>query len=152
MSKGAAIDANAPPADDFEAPGNVDSDEERDQIVAAINRSFRFNPLTGQRLGGRPIVTSQIVSTRQKYKHVRVKELLQHSLGGARGAGLFSTPATVGTSLPTGGGWLSSGGGGLDSVGHGMEVLDGSRRASLSHRGPVHGIPASRKPSISGQV
>ena len=95
-------------------------------------------------------MTSQIVSTRQKYKHVRVKELLQHSLGGARGAGLFSTPATVGASLPSGGGWLS-GGGGLDNVGHGMEVIDGSRRASLSHRGSVHAIP-SRKPSISGQV
>jgi len=151
MSKGAAIDANAPLADDFEAPGTVDSDEERDQIVAAINRSFRFNPLTGQRLGGRPIVTSQIVSTRQKYKHVRVKELLQHSLGGARGAGLFSTPATVGTSLPSAGGWLS-GGGGLDGIGHSMEAIDGSRRASLSHRSSVHGMPGSRKPSISGQV
>lgn len=146
----AAIDANAPLGDDFEPPGTVDSDEERDAVLAAINRSFVHNPLTGARLGGKPMVTSTIVSTRRKYNYVRVKEMLQHTLGGARGANLFSTPATVPQSaLPSGGGMF---GGGHDAAVHGMEGFDGGRKASMSHRGSAHGMPGSRKPSITGQV
>lgn len=149
---GAAIDANAPLADDFEPPGTVDSDEERDSVLAAINRSFVVNPLTGARLGGKPIVTSTIIPTRRKYQYVRVKEMLQHALGGARGANLFSTqPAMPPSALPSASGFFS---GGHDGMVHNMDGFDGSRKAStsMSHRGSTHGLPGSRKVSISGQV
>jgi len=146
---GAAIDANAPLADDFEQPGNIDSDEERDTVLASINRSFVHNPLTGARLGGKPMSTSTLVSTRRKYNYVRVKEMLQHTLGGARGANLFSTPAPVSASLPGSAGFF---GGTHDGLPHGMEGFDGGRRSSMSHRGSAHTIPGSRKPSISGQA
>ncbi|KAL4885339.1 SCA7, zinc-binding domain-containing protein [Aspergillus karnatakaensis] len=76
----AAIDANAPLQDDLENNGPVDSDEEKDSVMAAISRS---QP--------QPLVTHTLISTKKKYKYVRIKEMLSHALGGARGGGLFST-------------------------------------------------------------
>ncbi|OXV06575.1 hypothetical protein Egran_05657 [Elaphomyces granulatus] len=75
----AAIDANAPLQDDYDNNGPVDSDEERDAVMAAISRSCP-----------RPLVTHTLVPTRKKYQYVRMKEMLSHVLGGARGGGLFS--------------------------------------------------------------
>ena len=77
---GAAIDANAPLADDLEPQGAVDSDEERDAIMAAIAKS---RP--------RPLATRTFISTKSKYQFIRMKDMLHNALGGARGAGLFST-------------------------------------------------------------
>jgi SAGA-associated factor 73 len=77
---GAAIDANAPLADDLEPQGAVDSDEERDAIMAAIAKS---RP--------RPLATRTFISTKSKYQYIRMKDMLHNALGGARGAGLFST-------------------------------------------------------------
>ncbi|KAL2846729.1 mRNA capping enzyme, catalytic domain-containing protein [Aspergillus pseudodeflectus] len=76
----AAIDANAPLQDDLENNGPVDSDEEKDAVMAAIARS---RP--------QPMVTHTLISTRKKYQYVRIKEMLSHALGGSRGGGLFST-------------------------------------------------------------
>ncbi|OCL13454.1 SCA7-domain-containing protein [Glonium stellatum] len=76
----AAIDANAPLADDLEPQGAVDSDEERDAIMAAIAKS---RP--------RPLATRTFISTKSKYQYIRMKDMLHNALGGARGAGLFST-------------------------------------------------------------
>ncbi|KAI9801100.1 MAG: Mitochondrial beta-keto-acyl synthase [Piccolia ochrophora] len=77
----AAIDANAPLQDDFDHnAGPIDSDEEKDTIMAAIARS-RPQPLE-QRI---------LVPTRRKYQYIRMKEMLSNALGGSRGAGLFST-------------------------------------------------------------
>lgn len=76
----AAIDANAPLADDLEPQGAVDSDEERDTIMAAIAKS---RP--------RPLATRTFISTKSKYQFIRMKDMLHNALGGARGAGLFST-------------------------------------------------------------
>ncbi|KAK8214568.1 SCA7, zinc-binding domain-containing protein [Phyllosticta capitalensis] len=78
----AAIDANAPLADDFDNHGPIDSDEEKDAIMAAIARS---RPA--------PLVTRPLISTRSKYQTVRIKEMLQQSMGGRNGSGLFSTGA-----------------------------------------------------------
>ncbi|PLB50451.1 SCA7-domain-containing protein [Aspergillus steynii IBT 23096] len=75
----AAIDANAPLQDDLDNNGPVDSDEEKDAVMAGITRS---HPL--------PLVTHTLMSTKQKYKYVRIKEMLSHALGGSRGGGLFS--------------------------------------------------------------
>ncbi|KAE8350482.1 thiolase-like protein [Aspergillus coremiiformis] len=76
----AAIDANAPLQDDMDNNGPVDSDEEKDAVMAAITRSHP-----------QPIITQTLISTKKKYQYVRIKEMLSHALGGARGGGLFST-------------------------------------------------------------
>lgn len=84
----AAIDANAPLQDDFENNGPVDSDEERDAVMAAISRSHPT-----------PLAVHTLMPTRKKYHYVRMKEMLSNVLGGARGGGLFSTgPTTNGES------------------------------------------------------
>ncbi|KAI9780063.1 MAG: hypothetical protein M1839_007045 [Geoglossum umbratile] len=76
----AAIDANAPLQDDLDTnAGPVDSDEEKESIMAAISRS-RPQPLE-QRI---------LVPTRRKYQYVRMKEMLSNALGGTRGGGFFS--------------------------------------------------------------
>ncbi|KAF4314636.1 SAGA complex subunit Sgf73 [Botryosphaeria dothidea] len=76
----AAIDANAPLADDFDNHGPIDSDEEKDAIMAAIARS---RPA--------PLVSRPLVSMQSKYRNIRIKEMLQNAMGGSRGSGLFST-------------------------------------------------------------
>lgn len=75
------MDANAPLPDELETAGPVDSDEEKDTVMAAIARS---RP--------RPCDQHIFVNTRQKYQYVRMKEMLGTALGG-RGApgGLFAT-------------------------------------------------------------
>ncbi|KAA6414065.1 MAG: SAGA complex component (Sgf73) [Lasallia pustulata] len=80
----AAIDANAPLADDFDALGPVDSDEEKDAIMAAMARSRAF-----------PLEQHVFVPTRRKYQYVRMKEMLANALGGSRGGGLFATGEVV---------------------------------------------------------
>ena len=80
----AAIDANAPLQDDLENNGPVDSDEEKDAVMAAISRSHP-----------QPLITHTLISTKKKYQYVRIKEMLSHALGGSRGGGLFSTGDSV---------------------------------------------------------
>lgn len=59
--------------------------------MAAIGRS---NP--------QPLATHTVVSTKNKYRYVRIKEMLSHALGGTHGGGLFST----GNNGPSDGGSL----------------------------------------------
>ncbi|KAJ5179903.1 hypothetical protein N7492_003113 [Penicillium capsulatum] len=75
----AAIDANAPLQDEVDTNGPVDSDEERDSVMAAIARS-----------APKPMVEHPLISTKTKYRYVRIKEQMLHAIGG-RGGGLFST-------------------------------------------------------------
>ncbi|KAJ5745694.1 hypothetical protein N7520_010876 [Penicillium odoratum] len=75
----AAIDANAPLQDEVDTNGPVDSDEERDQVMAAIARS---NP--------KPLAEHTLITSSTKYRYVRIKEQMLHAIGG-RGGGLFST-------------------------------------------------------------
>lgn len=58
----------------------MDSDEEKDTVMAAISRS---RP--------KPLATHTLIPTRRKYNLVRMKEMLSNALGGSRGGGLFST-------------------------------------------------------------
>ncbi|KAI9723432.1 MAG: hypothetical protein M1812_001316 [Candelaria pacifica] len=145
----AAIDANAPLQDDLDInAGPVDSDEEKDAVMAAIARS-RCQPLE-QRI---------FVPTRRKYQFVRFKEMLSNALGGSRGGGLFSTGEYSGRSVLTGGEAGSNnvfaspvttsavdvGGGGMESS---------SRRSSLMHQAQKSGMLSgqvlpSKKPSVS---
>ncbi|KAF2456538.1 SCA7, zinc-binding domain-containing protein [Lineolata rhizophorae] len=75
----AAIDANAPLADDFEASGPVDSDEEREAIMAAI-----------QRARPQPLVSNPLITTREKYQYIRMKEMVRNAFVGAGAAATAS--------------------------------------------------------------
>ncbi|KAI9711983.1 MAG: hypothetical protein M1820_001691 [Bogoriella megaspora] len=130
----AAIDANAPVLDDFEPTGPIDSDEERDQVFAALARA---RP--------KPLATSFRISTKVRYQNIRVKEMLQSALGGRNGAGLFSVKPR---------------GADADGVGRGGEVqppgsatlLGDAAFASpvLTQTPTVEGFPHERRPSIVG--
>ncbi|KAJ5286768.1 hypothetical protein N7478_002454 [Penicillium angulare] len=76
----AAIDANAPLQEDIDTNGPVDSDEERDTVMAAIARS---NP--------QPLATHTLITSKTKYRYVRIKEQMLHAIGGRGGGGIFST-------------------------------------------------------------
>lgn len=148
----AAIDANAPLADDFDTHGPVDSDEERDAVMAAIARA---RP--------QPLVTKTFTSTRSKYQYVRLKEMLHNALGGSRGAGLFATSTSQAEAGQRGifGGNVDTGRsasvfGGVDIGAAGGESH--SRRSSIAlsagGRGQVMppNLPGpARKPSLGGQ-
>ena len=147
------VDANAPLVDEFEPPGTVDSDEEREAVMSAANRYFRANPFTGARIGGASLLPQPLISTRSKYNRVRIKETLAHALSGVNGKSIFATPATTAMSAGMGGG------GGMISVGLMSVGPDGplsaisltgegfeSRRSSIA-RGTA--LPGSRKPSLS---
>jgi len=78
----AALSAAAPLLDDEPPTGPIDSDEEKDAVMAAIARS---RPT--------PLEQHVFVPTTRKYKYIRMKEMLGNALGvkggllgGARGA------------------------------------------------------------------
>lgn len=66
----AALSAAAPLLDDEPSTGPVDSDEEKDAVMAAIARS---RPT--------PLEQHVFVPTTRKYKHIRIKEMLGNALG-----------------------------------------------------------------------
>ena len=76
----AALEAKAPLLDDGPPEGPVDSDEEKDAVMAAI---ARVRPT--------PLDQHVFVPTARKYKHIRMKEMLGNALGlrGSGGGGLF---------------------------------------------------------------
>ncbi len=74
----AALEAKAPLLDDGPPEGPVDSDEEKDAVMAAI---ARVRPI--------PLDQHVFVPTARKYKHVRMKEMLGNALGSRGGGGLF---------------------------------------------------------------
>ena len=76
----AALEAKAPLLDDGPPEGPVDSDEEKDAVMAAI---ARVKPV--------PLDQHIFVPTARKYKHIRMKEMLGNALGsrGPGGVGLF---------------------------------------------------------------
>ncbi|KAJ5102734.1 hypothetical protein N7532_003263 [Penicillium argentinense] len=84
----AAIDANAPLQEDLETNGPVDSDEERDSVMAAIARSTP-----------KPLAEHTLITSKSKYKYVRIKEQMLHAIGGRGGGSLFSTDDSQPSSL-----------------------------------------------------
>ncbi|KAL1301488.1 hypothetical protein AAFC00_005734 [Neodothiora populina] len=77
----AALDAMEPNQDDEMAQnGPIDSDEEKDLVMAALARS---RP--------QPLYELYRVPLKQKYQMVRMKEMLGSALGGRSGGGLFRT-------------------------------------------------------------
>ncbi|EUC44906.1 hypothetical protein COCMIDRAFT_97038 [Bipolaris oryzae ATCC 44560] len=70
------IDANAPLPEDLEPSGAVDSDEEKDSIMAALGR---HRP--------RPMATYTHTSQRSKYQYIRMKGMIRSALGAPPGGG-----------------------------------------------------------------
>lgn len=93
------MDANAPLLDEMDTAGPVDSDEEKDAVMAAIARS---RP--------QPLAQHIFVPTRRKYALVRMKEMLGNALGGkslfvgsggnAAAAGTFTMNMSSSTAHP----------------------------------------------------
>jgi hypothetical protein len=121
MTTEAAIDANAPLADDFQDPsGPVDSDDEKDLIMAAIARS---RP--------KPLAQHIFVPVRRKYAYVRMKEMLGHALMGSKGS-IFGSAAAAAAAVeapapqPSGAAGASAGGGAAPVM-----TIEQERRASM---------------------
>ncbi|KAF1917349.1 SCA7, zinc-binding domain-containing protein [Ampelomyces quisqualis] len=140
----AAIDANAPLPEDLEPSGAVDSDEEKDSIMAAL---ARHRPL--------PLATYTHVSQRSKYQYIRMKGMIRSALG---------TPPGGGNSLYTGTGLGADGmnsGRGLALGMFGMGGMSsGGPMSATAEQFPqsagfplsagLDGGPGSRRPSVMG--
>ncbi|KAJ5441241.1 Thiolase-like subgroup [Penicillium cf. griseofulvum] len=124
----AAIDANAPLQEDIENTGPIDSDEERDSVMAAIARS-----------APQPLVRHPIITTKSKYRYVRIKEQMSHAMGVRNGGGLFSND----DSQPLFGGILfSTVAADLDS----SSSLDANGEADVS----AGGMDAGKRSTVPG--
>ena len=124
----AALSAAAPLPDDEPPSGPVDSDEEKDAVMAAIARS---RPM--------PLEQHVFVPTTRKYNQIRVKEMLGNALGvrSAGGSGgLFGSSA-------------AGGGGVRDSVlAEGIVQSPVVTGTTESSGGEAH----ARKPSLAQQA
>ncbi|PNS15984.1 SAGA-associated factor 73 [Sphaceloma murrayae] len=126
----AALDAQALP-EELAPEGPVDSDEEKDQILAAIARSHP-----------RPLFQPQLVPLRRKYNYVRLKEMLGNALGG-RGGGLFSS----------GGQQVMGNGGGMGGIGGLNGAMSaGSMRGSVDQGRRESMAESVREGSVSAVV
>ncbi|KAI4202957.1 MAG: hypothetical protein LQ350_002174 [Teloschistes chrysophthalmus] len=138
----AAMDANAPLADDHDDPNNpVDSDEEKEQVMAAIARS---RP--------QPLVQHVHVSLREKHRRIRIKDALFQALTGNRGGNLFAIKPLENQ------GQVAAGGGGGGSIVDGGNVVASPIGLGIGGSGTVappgegsgnHGVGGSeRRPSL----
>ncbi|OAL48381.1 SCA7-domain-containing protein [Pyrenochaeta sp. DS3sAY3a] len=89
----AAIDANAPLPEDLEPSGAVDSDEEKDSIMAAL---ARHHP--------RPLATYTHTSQRAKYQYIRMKGMIRSALGAppSSGGSIYSAMTPGGDGMTSG--------------------------------------------------
>ena len=128
-----ALEAQQPfPDDEFAHAGPIDSDEEKDLVLAAIVRS---QP--------RPLFQSQPVPLKRKYQYVRMKEMMSGALGG-KGAGLFRTgppPDDMGDDMNTLG--RINGLDGMSAMNSTPDMSDRRMSAMSRTMGGTH----SRKPS-----
>jgi SAGA-associated factor 73 len=87
------IEANAPLPEDLELSGAVDSDEEKESIMAALSRHR-----------SRPLATYTHTSQRSKYQYIRMKGMIRSALGAPPGGGgsMFSGMTSGGDNMNTG--------------------------------------------------
>ncbi|KAI5302505.1 hypothetical protein KEM56_000644, partial [Ascosphaera pollenicola] len=84
----AAIDANAPVVDEDAGSGKVNSDDEKEECMMAIERMWTNRE-------SRSLADYRPVDTKMKYRTVRVRDMFMQALGGSapggggNGAGLF---------------------------------------------------------------
>jgi len=118
--------------DDAAAGGPIDSDEEKELVMAALARS---RP--------QPLFQAVRVPLRSKYQMVRMKEMFGNAMSGRGGGGLFRTAPREDLNGMT----ANAFGSGMMS---GMGAGDGAdRRMSSMHARMPSGNVASRKSSIA---
>ncbi|QRD04017.1 hypothetical protein JI435_138740, partial [Parastagonospora nodorum SN15] len=138
----AAIDANAPLPEDLEPSGAVDSDEEKDSIMAAL---ARHRP--------RPLATYTHVSQRSKYQYIRMKGMIRSALGAPPGGGgtLYSGMG-VGTDGVSASRGLALGMFGMGGMGSGGPMSATNEQFPQSAGFPLSagldGGASSRRPSV----
>ncbi|KAI4116073.1 MAG: hypothetical protein LQ345_003444 [Seirophora villosa] len=140
----AAMDANAPLADDTDAHVPVDSDEEKDAVMAAI---ARWRP--------QPLAQHTHISLRRKHQRLRVKEALAQALAGNRGANLFATrpPETQTGSGPNQFATAAAGSGGIVTAVDGANVTASPVGIGVGGGGQVNeGGGAEARPSLIQQA
>ncbi|KAF2735997.1 SCA7-domain-containing protein [Polyplosphaeria fusca] len=84
----AAIDANAPLPEDLEPSGAVDSDEEKEAIMQAL-----------QRHRPRPLASFTQIDQKSKYQYIRMKDMLRSALGAPLGGSIFSNVTPGGDNI-----------------------------------------------------
>lgn len=139
---GAAIDANAPLPEDLEPSANVDPDEEKDTIMAAL---ARHRP--------RPIATYTHVSQRSKYQYIRMKGMIRSALGAPPGGGSMYSGMTPGADGMTAGRGLALGMFGMSGMGGGPMSATGEQfpqSAGFPLSAGLDGGSNSRRPSVMG--
>lgn len=118
------MDANAPLPDEADPTGPVDSDEEKDAVVAAVARS---RP--------RPLEQHIYVSATRKYRHIRMKEMLANALAGRGGpGGLFGTNVAL-TTTGVSAGPSTDGTRKHAEMAAGFEGTDGGQRPASAAQG-----------------
>lgn len=138
------MDANAPLADDTDAHVPVDSDEEKDAVMAAI---ARWRP--------QPLAQHTHISLRRKHQRLRVKEALAQALAGNRGANLFATrpPETQTGSGPNQFATAAAGSGGIVTAVDGANVTASPVGIGVGGGGQVNeGGGAEARPSLIQQA
>ncbi|KAL8707546.1 MAG: hypothetical protein Q9220_007438 [cf. Caloplaca sp. 1 TL-2023] len=140
----AAMDANAPLADDVDANAPVDSDEEKDAVMAAIARS---RP--------QPIAQHIPYSLRSKHKRIRVKEALRQALAGNPNLFAIRPPEPPGgvqaAATASAGGSIVEGGNVVESpigVGAGLVMNTVGGRSEAAGGGGI----VERRPSMAEQA
>lgn len=117
------MDANAPLPDEADPAGPVDSDEEKDAVMAAVARS---RP--------RPLAQHVHISTHRKYAHIRMKEMLANALAGRGGpGGLFGI-----NGITTAVGGVSAG-----------PSTDGTTKKHMEMAGGLDGIDGAQRQAFS---
>jgi hypothetical protein len=138
----AAIDANAPPPEEFVDPaGPVDSDEEKELVLAGI---ARWRP--------QPVEQYIPVPIRRRYEYIRMRNLLGQALSGAspnagRGTGLgLGLAAALGGTGPGPAGNSAGGGGGGGASTGGPSAANNATANGHAHGRP-NGVKERPKPS-----
>ncbi|KAL8953561.1 MAG: hypothetical protein Q9222_000556 [Ikaeria aurantiellina] len=141
----AAMDANAPLADDVDANAPVDSDEEKDAVMAAMARS---RP--------QPIAQHIPISLRSKHKRIRVKEAIRQALAGNPNLFAIRPPEPPGAAqviaASTAGAPVVEGGSVVESPvgvgpGMGINMVGGQNEGAGAGGGSIE-----RRPSVSQQA
>ena len=137
------MDANAPLPDEADPAGPVDSDEEKDAVMAAVARS---RP--------RPLAQHVHISTHRKYAHIRMKEMLANALAGRGGSGgLFGINAATTTVSVSAGPSADGTTKKHLEMAAGLEGMDGAQRQAFTALGGGGGsVTGGQKGASAGGI
>jgi hypothetical protein len=90
------MEASGPAPEDIEDPADVDSEEERDTVMNAINNYYHEDPFTGARVMGAPLSTWDPAPLQRRYNYIRLKGALKSAIDSVHGSRIFSTSAFSG--------------------------------------------------------